>query len=453
MLQARRAKVLVVDDHVEMAKVLADQLRDEGYDVVVADSGQAAIARAREVRPELVITDLRMQEVDGLDVLDAVRAVDSLCPVVIMTAFGAVESAVEAMRRGAFHYLTKPFQLAEVLVVVERALDDRRLRDENRVLRRVAGEKSPTAALVGRSRVMSELGAIVERVALAQAPALLRGESGTGKEIVARALHYGGPRREAAFVAVNCTALPEQLLESELFGHVRGAFTGAASVRRGLLVEADGGTLFLDEIGDMAPALQARLLRVLQDGEVRAVGADAPRKVNVRIVAATHRDLESLIQDGTFRADLYYRLNVATIHVPALRERREDIPLLVEHFLDQARARNPHTRVQAFSPAAITALTAAPWPGNVRELENAVERMVIMSTSTVVDEAEVLGFVPSMQQDPPPLRLAKDRILPLRQLEDEYIAWVLGQVSGNKPRAAELLGIDVSTLYRRERGR
>jgi two-component system response regulator HydG len=234
---------------------------------------------------------------------------------------------------------------------------------------------------------------------------------------------------------------------------VKGAFTGASAARRGLFAEADGGTLFLDEIGDMAPALQARLLRVLEDGEVRPVGSDSVRHVDVRVIAATHRDLEERSRSGEFRADLYYRLDVATITLPALRERRDDIPGLVAHFLARARARNPHSRVRGFSEAALAALRAAPWPGNVRELENAIERLVVMSASERIDDEEVLAFVPSMRRDPPALTRGKERLLTLRQLEEEYIAWVLAQVGGQKPKAAEILGVDVSTLYRREKGK
>jgi two-component system response regulator HydG len=394
-----------------------------------------------------------MKDVDGLDVLDGVRAVDASLPVIIMTAFGAIESAVEAMRRGAFHYLTKPFKMREAMLFVDRALEDRRLREEIRFLRRMVGDCSPTDALLGRSRAIDELRTVIARLAPSSAPCLVLGESGAGKELVARALHEASDRRDAPFVAVNCSALPEALLESELFGHVRGAFTGAASDRRGLLVEADHGTLLLDEIGDMPAGLQTKLLRVLQDGDVRPVGADVARTVDVRIVAATHRDLETLIDGGGFRADLYYRLNVATIRVPPLRQRRDDVPVLVEHFLALARARNPHSRVAGFTDAALAALRNAPWPGNVRELQNAVERIAIISGSPMVDLDELLSFVPSMHHDPPTIRAAKERLVTLRELEDEYVSYVMAKVGGKRQRAAEVLGIDVKTLYRRERGR
>ncbi|MFH0902624.1 MAG: sigma-54 dependent transcriptional regulator, partial [Pseudomonadota bacterium] len=323
-----KPRILVVDDHLEMARAIADQLEEVGYATDVTDSGASALVLVRGRQPDAVLTDLRMERVDGFDVLDGIHAIDSTLPVLIMTAYGAIDTAVEAIKRGAFHYLTKPIQLQEVLVYIERALADRRLRDENRALKRIAVERSCFGAMVGRSPSVRTLFDLIERVAPSPAPVLVRGESGSGKELVARALHFEGPRRERPFVIVNCTALPESLLESELFGHTRGAFTGALAARRGLFVEADGGTLFLDEIGDMAPALQAKLLRAIEVGEVRAVGADSDRKVDVRVVAATHRDLEEYVRSGKFRADLFYRLNVVSLQVPPLRDRAEDIPLL-----------------------------------------------------------------------------------------------------------------------------
>jgi two-component system response regulator HydG len=298
---------------------------------------------------------------------------------------------------------------------------------------------------------MRALYELIERVAPSPSPVLVRGESGTGKELVARAIHFEGPRRDRPFVAVNCTALPEALLESELFGHTRGAFTGAVAARRGLFVEAHGGTLFLDEIGDMTSALQAKLLRAIEDGEVRAVGADTPRNVDVRLIAATHQDLEERVKAGHFRADLFYRLNVVTVRVPPLRERREDVPALVERFLHRARERNPSARVRHFTPELVSALATCPWPGNVRELENVVERLVIVGSKEVADVAELRLHAPQAVVSSSPLGKAWDEVVPLRVLEDEYIAWAVGRCGGNKTRAAELLGIDVSTIYRRER--
>jgi two-component system, NtrC family, response regulator HydG len=446
-------RVLVVDDHVEMARLLADHLTDAGYTVDVATSGQEALAVVRGRVLDAVVSDLRMEQVDGFDVLAAVRAVDPTLPVLIMTAFGGVENAVEAMRRGATHYFTKPFRLDEVLLYVRRAIAERRLREENRALRQAVGERSTFAAMVGRSAPMRALHELIERVAHSPAPVLVRGESGSGKELVARALHFEGARKDGPFVAVNCTAIPNALLESELFGHVKGSFTGATTPRRGLFLEADGGTLFLDEIGDMAPELQAKLLRVLEDGEVRAVGADASRKVDVRVVAATHQDLDARVREGRFRQDLFYRLNVVPLRVPPLRERREDIPLLVEHFVAQSRKRNPRASLAGFTPEALAALAAAPWPGNVRELENLVERLAVVTVREQVDLPTLQLHVPDVAAEAHPLSRAQAKLIPLRQLEGEYIAFVVAQCGGNKTKAAEILGIDVSTIHRRERER
>ncbi|MFN7131985.1 MAG: sigma-54-dependent transcriptional regulator [Myxococcales bacterium] len=444
------ARVLVVDDHPEMVRLLADQLADEGFAVDMATGGEEALNAARSRLYDVVLCDLRMEKVDGFDVLAGLKSIDPALPVLLMTAFGGIDSAVEAIKRGAYHYLTKPFRLDEVLLYVRRAVDERRLREEHRALKEAV---RPRSSIIGASEPMKGLLELVERVADSDAPALIRGESGTGKELVARALHDLGPRKDRTFVPVNCTAIPENLLESELFGHVRGAFSGATTARHGLFVEADGGTLFLDEIGDMPAELQAKLLRVLENGEIRPVGADASRKVDVRIVAATHQDLEQRVKDGKFRADLFYRLNVVPVSIPPLRERREDIPALIEHFLAAARERNPRARVRRFSPEVVQALARANWPGNIRELENVVERLVIVTNAEVVGP-EMLGrHVPGLDAPEDPLGRARQQVIPLRQLENDYIAWAVTRCGGNKTRAAELLGIDVSTIHRRERER
>jgi two-component system, NtrC family, response regulator HydG len=443
--------VLIADDHVEMARLVADKLREEGWKPRVVDGGKAAIDALASAIPDVVITDLRMADVDGLDVLDAVRASDPDVPVIIMTAFGAIETAIEAMKRGAFHYVVKPARLDELTLQANRAYEHRALRKVNRQLR--VETRTGMSALVGKSVVMRELYSLIERVALSAAPVLVRGESGSGKELVARALHDAGPRKDRPFLAINCTALPESLLESELFGHTRGAFTGATSARAGLFVEASGGTLFLDEIGDMAPTLQAKLLRVVQQGEVRPVGSDESRAVDVRVVAATHQNLEQRVADGTFRQDLFYRLNVVPVAIPPLRERLEDVPLLVEYFLAAARTRNTHSRVVRLMPDLVTALTRYPWPGNVRELENLVERLVVVGTTPEIGLSELAAIAPNVRGNQERFSLPRDRLATLRQVEEEYITWVIERCSGNKTRAAEILGIDPSTLHRRTRPR
>ena len=460
-MSSRAPKVLVVDDHVEMARLLADQLGDLGYEVVLARDGHQALELAREGLPDVVLTDVRMPRVDGMELLDALRELEPTLPVIVMTAFGGADLAVEALRRGAFQYLTKPFRLEEVRVVVERAVGDRRLRRENASLRRLADERSGLPGLVGRSPALQQVVARIERAAPSTVPVLIRGESGTGKELVARALHAASRRSSGPFVSVNCSALPASLLESELFGHGRGAFTGATTPRRGLFVEADGGTLFLDEIGDMAIELQSRLLRVLEDGQVRAVGSDRPRGVDVRVVAATHQPLEARIKEGRFREDLFFRLNVLPLTLPPLRERIEDLPALLERFLEEAREAWPEMVVRSVSADALAALSRRPWPGNVRELRNLVHRLSVMVDHPVVrlsdlDRLELDGQpLPPAGAIPGPAGLfgpALAEAWTLKQLEDAYIDAVMEHCGGNRTRAARLLGVDPSTLYRRGRG-
>ncbi len=446
-----RERILVIDDHVEMGNMLRDPLTDAGYKVDIATGGEDAIRQLRERVYDAVLSDLRMKNVDGLDVLAAAHKLDPQLPVLLMTAFGNIDSAVEAMRRGAYHYFTKPFRLDEVILYLGRALQERRLRGEHLALRQQAGLTGGAQRLVGSGPSMRQLRERIQRVADSGAPVLIRGESGTGKELVARALHADGRRAEGPFIAVNCTALPHALLESELFGHVKGAFTGATTARRGLFVEADRGTLFLDEIGDMPLDLQVKLLRVLDDGEVRAVGADGARSVDVRVLAATHQDLEARVNEKRFRTDLFFRLNVVVVRVPPLREHREDVPALVEALISRARQRNPHSPVLSFDPEVLKELAQHSWPGNVRELENLVERLVLLGTKQVIDLSTFLQESPTATAPAPPSDGQRQEVVPLRQVESEYIAWAVARCGGNKTKAAELLGIDVSTIHRRER--
>jgi two-component system response regulator HydG len=441
-----KGRVLVIDDALEMANAVVEYLQRHGFEADAADGGEEALRRFKANPADAVLTDLRMKGLDGLDVMQAVRQLDANVPVVIMTAFGAVESAVEAIQRGAYHYVTKPFKLDVVRVLLERAISERAVRVENESLHRKVREVMTGGTLVGRSAGITTVGELVRRVAATSAPVLVLGETGTGKELVARAIHAEGPRKDAPFVAVNCAAVPEALLESELFGHVRGAFTGATQTRRGLFVEADGGTLLLDEIGDMPLPLQAKLLRVLETGEVRSVGSDAPRTTDVRIIAATHQDLPARIKQGQFRQDLFFRLNVVPIAIPPLRERREDIPLLLAHFLRKSRERFSRAQPSGFSAEALKILTDHSWPGNVRQLENAIDRWIITGDGEEISAAEVRAALSDGGEGPNGLA---GELLPLHTVEQRYIAHVLEKVGGNKTRAAEILQIDPSTIYRR----
>jgi two-component system response regulator HydG len=445
-------RALVVDDVVDMAQTVANELQAAGFDAEVAASGTAALQRFADDPADVVVTDLRMKNVDGLDVLSGIKRLDPTVPVVIMTAFGGIESAVEAMRRGAFDYVTKPFALETLRALVERACRERALAQENARLRRTLHANAAARRLLGESAPMRQLRALMERVAAANASVLISGETGTGKELVALAIHADSARADKPFVAVNCAALPEQLLESELFGHARGAFTGASQSRRGLFVEADEGTLLLDEIGDLPLPLQGKLLRVLQSGEVRPVGSETSRTVDVRCLAATHKDLSVLVEKGLFREDLFFRLDVLRVRVPPLRERTNDIPLLLEHFLQKSLSGTSRTVLAGFEPEALEFLTTCDWPGNVRQLQNLVERLVVTASTPLAQLSEVKRAL-GPERDTDPLVPLLQRPLTLEALESRYIAGVLEKVGGSKTKAAEILGIDPSTLYRREKPR
>ena len=451
--------LLIVDDDLsllESLKMHFEDIEHDGgprYQVVTATRASEALRVAQEVMPGVVILDMKLPDRTGLDIIEEMKSLCGDARIILVTAFHDMETTIRAMKAGAFDYIHKPFpDLTALDIVVSRALEYRQLS------RRAATMNVETAAarlgdIVGTSPSMQQLVKEIGKVAASRATVLIHGESGTGKELIARVIHNYSYDEPKPFIGINCSAIVDTLLESELFGHVKGSFTGATTPRRGLFLEADGGTLFLDEIGDMAPELQAKLLRVLEDGEVRAVGADASRKVDVRMVAATHQELEARVREGRFRQDLFYRLNVVPLHVPPLRERREDIPLLVEHFVAQSRKRNPRARLAGFSPEALAALAAAPWPGNVRELENLVERLAVVTVQETVDLPTLQLHAPGVTVEAHPLSRAQGQLIPLRQLEGEYIAYVVAQCGGNKTKAAEILGIDVSTIHRRERER
>jgi two-component system response regulator HydG len=444
-MAAKRHRVLVVDDDEAMVSMIADGLEDRGYEVLRACRAEEAESLVRDLSVEIVITDLRMPALDGIALLALSRRVAPERPVIVMTAFGAVDSAVESLQKGAYHYLLKPFKVAELDIFLTRALDERALRTEARTLRRALGDRYTIDEVIAHSGAMGEVRDLVERVANADVPVLLYGETGTGKGLIARVLHGRSNRAAAPFVAVNCAAIPENLLESELFGVVKGAFTGATANRPGLFVEADGGTLFLDEVGDMVPALQGKLLDAIERRTVRALGASRERAIDVRIVAATHRDLRARASAGLFREDLLYRLEGVAIEIPPLRQRRDDIPMLLARFLTEARAQNPSATIKGFSRDAVELIMSYPWPGNVRELEHAVTRAVLLGKGT---EGEPLDLPPSIVSRSPADR-AMDfggEVIPVRELQRRYAAWALERLGGRKMMTCERLGIDTKTL-------
>ena len=442
--------ILVVDDDPVMREMVTDMLEAEGHAVESAANGREALERVEAGRYACVLSDVQMPEVDGIELLGGLRERSPETPVVMMTSFGSIEVAVEAMRLGAHDFVTKPFDRDRLMLAIERALATRQLEEENRRLRAAVERTASFGDLVGKSLAMNEIYAMIRKVATNRSNVLITGESGTGKEVVARTIHMVGPRADKPFVPINCTAMPEGLLESELFGHVRGAFTGAHGDKKGLFETAHGGTLFLDEIGDMSPGLQAKLLRVLQDQEIRPVGGTRSVKVNARVIAATHRDLRADIQEGRFREDLYYRLNVIPIHIPPLRERPEDITPLAQAFLE----RQSEGRSCTLSENALRKLSAAPWPGNARELQNCIERSLALADGDEIHASDILITDDPAQGDDSLedsiLRLARERRLTLGELGDLYVAAVMDAVGGRKTEAARVLGVNRRTLYRRE---
>ncbi len=484
------AKVLLVDDELTMLQLIAGLLRDEGHEVFPFTNGQAAAAALATTAPELVITDLYLDKTrpHGLEILKKARELSPPAVVIVITGFGSIETAKDAMKNGAFDYLEKPFKVDEFKLCVQRALSYKAVLAESAYLRRELKKKYQFSQIIGSSSKMQDMFKMIERVADTDSTILILGESGTGKELVARALHFNSRRQMAPFVPINCSALPENLLESELFGHRRGAFTGAINDKKGLFQEADGGTIFLDEVGSMSALLQSRLLRVLQEKEVRRVGDNTPIYVNVRVVAASNEPLEKKIKEGTFREDLYYRLNVIPIQLPSLRERKDDIPLLVAHFLKDKQGRQSGRPLQV-TRQAMAILGAYNWPGNVRELENAIERAATLCDGDVIQAADLPPSVvaaaktlnPSIEEETPaslpavtaqdlyPLRgpstapaapngtpTSLQNFAPLktylREQEQAHLNRALEQSGGDKEKAAILLGISLATLYRKLNG-
>lgn len=443
--------VLIIDDETGILDTLRILLKKEGFEVSVAQGGKAGLEALRSVSPDIVLTDVRMPQVTGLDILQAVKEFDPMTPVLLMTAQASLQSAIQAVNAGAFYYLQKPFANDELLAILRRACEFRQIRVENKHLRQEirragGGVRDGLRRPVGKSRRFLEILRLAEQIAPSDSTVLIGGESGTGKEVLARYLHDASARAADPFLSINCGALPETLLESELFGHVKGSFTGAVRDKQGLFAAARGGTFFMDEVGEMPPSLQVKLLRVLQQREVIPVGATEAIPVDVRIIAATNRDLEEEVRRGNFRSDLFYRLNVIALDLPALRDRRDDLILLIDHFLQEMAAEGEEAK--ALSPEAMDAVMVYEWPGNVRELQNALEHAVVLSTGSLLDAQHLPDRITRRKKEP----LVAERNQPnpsLDLVERAYIMFVLQAEGGNKTRAAEVLGIDPSTLYRK----
>jgi len=437
-------RIVVVDDEPAQRELIGGFLMKQGHEIFPAASGAEALAHVKDRQVDLVLSDCRMPGMSGPELLLGIKAVNPEVPLILMTAYATVETAVQAMKDGAADYLTKPLDLEELLIRLARVAEQSRLRSEVRDLQARLVERHRLEGIIGESGRMQEVLALAKRVAPSDATVLIRGESGTGKELIARAIHFNSPRGSGPLVNLNCAALPEQLLESELFGHEKGAFTGAVAQRKGRFERADGGSIFLDEIGDLSPALQVKLLRVLQERQFERVGGNKTISANVRVMAATHRDLEQAMREGMFRDDLYYRLNVVTIQIPPLRERREDIPLLLEHFLRKFAEKNRRD-VTGLTAAARDALLKYDYPGNVRELENIIERAVLLCRGRVIDLEDLPATVRPGQRGPSE-PLPKDLPGVLADIERQAIESALERTGGIQTQAAEALGISERVL-------
>ncbi len=445
----QQPSILIVDDESGILDTLRILLRKEGFEVTTAQGGKAGLDQIRSGSHDIVLTDVRMPQVTGLDILQAAKEQDSMTPVILMTAQASLQTAVAAVNAGAFYYIQKPFSNDELLAILRRACEYRQIRVENRQLKQDIRrkDKSTVTRPIGKSRRFTDVLKLAEVVAPTDSTVLIQGESGTGKEVVARYIHNLSARADGPFMSINCGALPENLLESELFGHVKGSFTGAVRDKQGLFAAARGGTFFLDEVGEMPPSLQIKLLRVLQEREVIPVGATETIPVDVRIVAATNRDLEEEVRRGHFRSDLFYRLNVIAIELPSLRDRRDDLVMLIDHFFGELAAER-EAAPKALSADALDAVMVYDWPGNVRELQNALEHAVVLSKATLIEPGALPERITRRRREP----LVAERSSPnpsLEVIERAYIMWVLQAEGGNKTRAAEVLGIDPSTLYRK----
>ena len=449
---SQQPSVLVIDDESSILDTLRILLKKEGYEVSTAQGGKAGLDAIRANTPDIVLTDVRMPQVTGLDILQAVKESDPMTPVLLMTAQASLQSAIQAVNAGAFYYLQKPFANDELLAILRRACEFRQIRVENKQLkleirRTGGGPRAIVTRPIGKSRRFLDVLRLADIIAPTDSTVLLGGESGTGKEVLARYIHDASLRAEGPFLSINCGALPETLLESELFGHVKGSFTGAVRDKQGLFAAARGGTFFLDEVGEMPASLQVKLLRVLQQREVIPVGATEALPVDVRIVAATNRELEEEVRRGNFRSDLFYRLNVLALELPPLRDRRDDLLLLIDHFLTEMAAERG-MEVKALTAEALDAVMVYEWPGNVRELQNALEHATVLTKGNLIEPQHLPERITRQKKEP----LVAERAQPnpsLDMIERAYIMFVLQAEGGNKTRAAEALGIDPSTLYRK----
>ncbi len=444
-MNKRSAKLLVVDDDPVTVGLLKEVLSKEGYEVEMALSGEEAISRGIDQLFDIIITDVRMGDKDGMEVLRSFKKISPETTVIMITAFGSIETAIEAIREGAFDYISKPFKLDEIKFTIRRAFEQRRLIQENKFYRQELLDKYQFKNVIGRTPQMFEVYKTIAKVADTKSTVLLYGERGTGKELIARSIHYNSLRNDHPFIPVDCASLVETLMESELFGHVRGAFTGALYTRKGLFEEADGGTIFLDEISNLNPAMQNKLLRFLQGHEIKRVGGTENIKLDVRVIAATNQPLEPLVTNGKFREDLFDRLNVVSITLPSLRERKEDIPLLANHFLQKFSEEN-HKNISHISPEVLEIFSQYSWPGNIRELENTIERAVIFSAHPIILPEDLPRKM--LEETKRADALPPEKALSLKEVEKRYVLKVLQDTKGNKKRASEILGIDRTTLYR-----
>ena len=442
-----KGRILVVDDEESMGKFMQIMLQKEGYEVTPTASGSEALKALKQKDFDLVIADLMMPEMNGLKLLSEVKQYDSEIDVIVMTAFASVDTAIEALKKGALDYVTKPFKVDEIKLAISKSFEQKQLKAENQELKRKLKQEFSLDAFVGNSEEIVKIKQLVEKIAQTDSTVLLLGESGTGKELIARAIHSYSPRANRTFVSINCAALPETLLESELFGHAKGSFTGAIKDKEGLFKVAEGGSFFLDEIGETSLSIQVKLLRVLEQKEVTPVGETKPTPVDVRLVAATNQDLEQKVKASQFRPDLFYRLNVLPLRIPPLRERKDDIPILCAHFLKR-HFQKLNLKEKSLSPEALVLLSTYHWPGNVRELENTLERAIILSNGNRINPSDLPVHISAAKVEPF-VREQTPNHPTLEELEKAYIFWVLTQNEWNKSKVAQILGIDTSTLYRK----